>query len=71
MIVPIENRTDLSRDIHSMGIINTNKNVWKAAQTRKLVEVRKNTEISNLKEKVNDLDDKLNLILSKLEKVLK
>lgn len=70
MQVPIDNRSDLSRDIRSMGIINTNKNNWKAAQTRKLVEVRKNTEINNLKSQINELDNKLNLILSKMESIL-
>jgi hypothetical protein len=70
MLVPIESHSHLSRDIHSMGVVATNKNTWQAAQTRKLVEVRKNTEITNLKDKVNELDAKMNLILDKLTAVL-
>lgn len=69
MLVPIENKTNLSRDVNSMGIINTNKSDWKAAQSRKLVEVRKMTEFNQLKEKVNNLDTKLNEILDLLKQV--
>lgn len=67
MPVPIENNPNLGRDTHSMGIINTNRNNWSTAQSRKLAEVRKLTEFENLKEKVNAMDQKLCLILSKLE----
>lgn len=63
MDTKIKGYPSLKRKGNSGGVVNTNYNDYQAA----LMRIKKNKEFSELKEKVDTLSAKLDLILKRLE----
>lgn len=69
MRVQINGNPDLVRDTHSMGIVNTNKQLFMAAQSKKLIELRTQNRLNNLEKEVKEIKTLLVDISSKLERI--
>jgi len=64
----VEGHSDIIRDTSTQAIINTNTDALKKAKESKNSRLNEKQKLSNLENRVDALDDKLNLILELLRK---
>ena len=66
-LIPIRNNKSLYRDENSGAVINCSNNEFDSYLQQKNEELKKRSELQNLKNDVNELKDMMKLILSKLD----
>jgi len=66
-LIPIRNNKSLYRDENSGAVINCSTNEFDSYLQQKNEELKKRSELQNLKNDVNELKDMMKLILSKLD----
>jgi len=66
-LIPIRNNKSLYRDENSGAVINCSSNEFDSYLQQKNEELKKRSELQNLKNDVNELKDMMKLILSKLD----
>jgi|TARA_B110000902_G_scaffold147562_1_gene170203 hypothetical protein len=68
--IPVKDKSDLSRDVHSNAIINTNRNAYEMAVKRSRDAQRQRDEIREASREINTLKTEMQEIKSLLLKLV-
>ncbi len=68
MLVPVKGYKHTFKDLRSGGIINTDSVALQEARERKIRAANKNKEMEDLKNRVQGIEEKLDLVISLLSK---
>ena len=68
--IPVKDKSDLSRDVHSNAIINTNRNAYEIAVKRSRDAQRQRDEIREASREINTLKTEMQEIKSLLLKLV-
>lgn len=67
--IPVKGKSDLARDVHSGGIINTNRSAYETAVKRSKDAQRQRDEIREATQEINALKNEMSEIKSLLMKL--
>jgi|TARA_B100001964_G_C14254636_1_gene611686 hypothetical protein len=67
--IPVKDKSDLARDVHSSGIVNTNRSAYETAIKRARDAQRQRDEIREATREINELKNEMGEIKSLLMKL--
>tara|TARA_R100000789_G_C2960305_1_gene137709 strand:- start:354 stop:581 length:228 start_codon:yes stop_codon:yes gene_type:complete len=67
--IPVKDKSDLARDVHSNGIVNTNRSAYETAIKRARDAQRQRDEIREATREINELKNEMGEIKSLLMKL--